>query len=66
MILPCLITLSLKTLQYICCVHIQNIPADIVTGTVASERMLQPLPSSKHDKINEMLLLILVSVGVSF
>lgn len=47
-------------------VHIQHMPADNVTGTAASERMLQPLPRSKHDKINEMLLLILVSVGVSF
>lgn len=44
----------------------QYMPADNVTGTVASERMLQPLLSSKHDEINEMLMLILVSVGVSF
>lgn len=40
--------------------------ADNVTATIASERMLQPLSSSKHDKINEMLFLILVSAGVSF
>lgn len=39
---------------------------DNVTATIASERMFQPLPSSKHDEINEMLVLILVSAGVSF
>lgn len=42
-----------------------SVSADNITAAVSSERMLEPLASSKHGKINGVFLLISVSVGVS-
>lgn len=44
----------------------QYMPADNVTGTVVSQRKNMDWVQKKNDEIDEMLLLILVSVGVSF